>query len=317
MQKSVNPNASEKAQKLLNYLSETAGKAIVTGQHTQTNPMKEIGYIREKTGKEPLLRGFEMLAYSPNINYADASEECLTEVYENRGTMETALKWAKETDGIVTLTFHWFSPIGGRDKSFYAKNTNFDAEKILVEGTPERAAFYHDLDVIAGELQKFREADIPILWRPFHEADGEWFWWGAKGAAVAMKLYRLMFDYFVSVKRLDNLLWVWNCAAAEAYPGDDFVDIVSVDIYLQKYEKNDYHEQYEQLVQATSRSKTAALGEVGYLPDIGLLEQSHTPWAYFMTWSKEFCIGEQYNRTECLKEMYGNSYAISKPFQKS
>ena len=315
MQKAVNPNASEKAQKLLDYLSETAGKAIITGQHTQTNPMEEIAYIREKTGKEPLLRGFEMLAYSPNINYADATEPCLTEVYENRDTMKTALKWAKETDGIVTLTFHWFSPIGGHDKSFYAKNTDFDAEKILVEGTPERAAFYHDMDVIAEELQKFREADIPILWRPFHEADGEWFWWGAKGAVVAMKLYRLMFDYFVNVEKLDNLLWVWNCAVAEAYPGDDFVDIVSVDIYLQKYEKNDYHEQYEQLVQATSRNKTAALGEVGYLPDIELLAQSHTPWAYYMTWSKEFCIGEQYNGAECLKAMYDNSYAVSVPFK--
>lgn len=315
MQKAVNPNASEKAQKLLDYLSETAGKAIITGQHTQTNPMEEIAYIREKTGKEPLLRGFEMLAYSPNINYADATEPCLTEVYENRDTMKTALKWAKETDGIVTLTFHWFSPIGGHDKSFYAKNTDFDAEKILVEGTPERAAFYHDMDVIAVELQKFREADIPILWRPFHEADGEWFWWGAKGAVVAMKLYRLMFDYFVNVKKLDNLLWVWNCAVAEAYPGDDFVDIVSVDIYLQKYEKTDYHEQYEQLVQATSRNKTAALGEVGYLPDIKLLAQSHTPWAYYMTWSKEFCIGEQYNGAECLKAMYDSSYAVSVPFK--
>lgn len=315
MQKAVNPNASEKAQKLLDYLSETAGKAIITGQHTQTNPMEEIAYIREKTGKEPLLRGFEMLAYSPNINYADATEPCLTEVYENRDTMKTALKWAKETDGIVTLTFHWFSPIGGHDKSFYAKNTDFDAEKILVEGTPERAAFYHDMDVIAVELQKFREADIPILWRPFHEADGEWFWWGAKGAVVAMKLYRLMFDYFVNVKKLDNLLWVWNCAVAEAYPGDDFVDIVSVDIYLQKYEKTDYHEQYEQLVQATSRNKTAALGEVGYLPDIKLLAQSHTPWAYYMTWSKEFCIGEQYNGVECLKAMYDSSYAVSVPFK--
>lgn len=315
MQKAVNPNASEKAQKLLDYLSETAGNAIITGQHTQTNPMEEIAYIREKTGKEPLLRGFEMLAYSPNINYADATEPCLTEVYENRDTMKTALKWAKETDGIVTLTFHWFSPIGGHDKSFYAKNTDFDAEKILVEGTPERAAFYHDMDVIAEELQKFREADIPILWRPFHEADGEWFWWGAKGAVVAMKLYRLMFDYFVNVEKLDNLLWVWNCAVAEAYPGDDFVDIVSVDIYLQKYEKNDYHEQYEQLVQATSRNKTAALGEVGYLPDIELLAQSHTPWAYYMTWSKEFCIGEQYNGAECLKAMYDSSYAVSVPFK--
>ena len=316
MQKTVNPNASERAQKLLNYLSETAGKAIITGQHTQTNPMEEIDYIREKTGKEPLLRGFEMLAYSPNINYADATEPCLTEVYENRGTMETALNWAKETDGIVTLTFHWFSPLGGHDKSFYAKNTDFDAKQILVEGTPERAAFYQDLDVIAAELQKFRDADIPILWRPFHEADGEWFWWGAKGTVVAMKLYRLMFDYFVNAKELDNLLWVWNCPIAEAYPGDDFVDIVSVDIYLQKYEKTDYREQYEQLVQATSRNKTAALGEVGYLPDIELLAQSHTPWAYFMTWSKEFCIGEQYNTTERLKSMYDSSYAVSVPFKK-
>ena len=317
MQKAVNPNASEKAQKLLNYLSETAGKAIITGQHTQTNPMEEIAYIREKTGKEPLLRGFEMLAYSPNIIFADATEPCLTEVYENRDTMKTALKWAKETDGIVTLTFHWFSPLGGHDKSFYAKNTDFDARKILVEGTPERAAFYHDMDVIADELQKFREADIPILWRPFHEADGEWFWWGAKGAVVAMKLYRLMFDYFVNVKKLDNLLWVWNCAVAEAYPGDDFVDIVSIDIYLQKYEKTDYREQYEQLVRANSRCKTAALAEVGYMLDIELLAQSHTPWAYFMTWSKEFCIGEQYNTTERLKSIYDSSYALSKPFKQS
>ena len=96
-------NATEKAKALLNFLSETAGKAIITGQHTQTNPMEEIDYIKSKTGKEPLLRGFEMLAYSPNINDNDASEACLTEVYENRNTMETALKWAKATGGIVTL----------------------------------------------------------------------------------------------------------------------------------------------------------------------------------------------------------------------
>ena len=103
MQNIVNPNATEKAKALLNFLSETAGKAIITGQHTQTNPMEEIDYIKSKTGKEPLLRGFEMLTYSPNINDNDASEACLTEVYENRNTMETALTWAKATGGIVTL----------------------------------------------------------------------------------------------------------------------------------------------------------------------------------------------------------------------
>lgn len=311
MQKTANPNASAAAKKLLNYLSETAGKAIITGQHTQTNPMEEIDYIRKETGKEPMLRGFELLAYSPNINYQNVTEECLTEVYENRNTMETALKWAKENHGIVTLTFHWFSPLGGHDKSFYAKNTDFDAEKILTEGTPERTAFYDDMDIIAAELRKFQEADIPVLWRPFHEADGDWFWWGAKGPVVASRLYRLMFEYYTNVLHLDNLLWVWNCPVKDAYPGDAYVDIVSMDIYLTSYEKTDYHKQYEQLIQVTSPNKTAALAEVGYMPDIQLLSDSHTPWAYYMTWSKEFCIGEQYNAVDQLKSVYRSSYAIA------
>lgn len=138
MQKTANPNATEKAKELLNFLSEITGKAIITGQHSQTNPMEEIDYIHRETGKEPLLRGFELLAYSPNINYSNATEECLTEIYENQSTMETALKWAKETSGIVTLSFHWFSPLGGHDKSFYARNTDFDTEQVLIDGTPER-----------------------------------------------------------------------------------------------------------------------------------------------------------------------------------
>lgn len=311
MQQTANPNASAAAKQLLNYLSETAGKAIITGQHTQTNPMEEIDYIRKQTGKEPRLRGFELLAYSPNINYENATEECLTEVYENRNTMETALNWAKESRGIVTLTFHWFSPLGGRDKSFYAKNTDFDARKILEEGTPERIAFYHDMDIIAAELRKFQQSDIPILWRPFHEADGEWFWWGAKGAQTAMGLYKLMFEYYTNVLHLNNLLWVWNCPVKEAYPGDEYVDVVSMDIYLSEYAQTDYRDDYFKLIKATSENKVAALAEVGYIPDIQLLEQSHTPWAYYMTWSKEFCIGEQYNTTERLKAMYNSPYAVT------
>ena len=83
--------ATQEAKELLEYLKNTAGQQIITGQHTQTIPCEEIAYIRQVTGKEPKLRGFELLAYSPNINYADASPECLTEVEENKGTVETAL----------------------------------------------------------------------------------------------------------------------------------------------------------------------------------------------------------------------------------
>lgn len=311
MQNTVNYNATPKAKELLNYLSDIAGKKIITGQHTQTNPMEEIDYIVKITGKQPKLRGFELLSYSPNINYNDADEPCLTEVYENRGTVDTALKWAKETNGIVTFSFHWFSPIGGHDKSFYAKNTDFDAARVLIDNTPERKAFFHDMDVIAEQLKKFQDADIPILWRPFHESDGDWFWWGAKGPETARELYKLMFDYYTKVYKLNNLIWVWNCRLKEGYPGDEYADVISVDIYQPEYSATDYREDCEKLIAETTKKKVAALAEVGYMPDIDILEKSHTPWAYYMTWSKEFCVGEQYNRIEQVQKMYGSNYAVT------
>lgn len=306
----VNPNATPEAAKLLAYLAQVSGRQIISGQHTQTIPMEEITYIENVTGRKPKLRGFELLSYSPNINYADAGEACLTEVRENKNTLEAALKWAMETDGIVTFSFHWFSPLGGRDKSFYAVNTDFDPEQVLVEGTREREAFFHDMAVIAECLKPFYDNRIPVLWRPFHESDGTWFWWGRKGPRVASELYKLMFHYFVDVCHLDNLLWVWNCRLKEGYPGDEYVDVVSVDVYLEAASDTDYSQEYEALVAATSANKVAALAEVGYLPDIEMLEQSGTPWAYFMLWSKEFCIGEEYNTREKLQKVYASDYVV-------
>ena len=57
-------------------------------------------------------------------------------------------------------------------------------------------------------------------------------WWGAKGDATGRELYKLMFEYYVNQKHLDNLLWVWNSPEAEGYPGDEYVDVISRDIYL-------------------------------------------------------------------------------------
>ena len=310
MQTLSNPNATKSAKKLMGYLEKITGKGIITGQHTQTIPMEEAEYIEKTTGRMPKLRGFELLAYSPNINYDDASKECLDEIYANRGTVDAAIKWAKESDGIVTLTFHWFSPMGGRDKSFYSENTDFDPEQILIEGSEQRKAFYADMDAIAEELRKFQEGDIPILWRPFHEAEGTWFWWGVKGPVTASKLYRLMYEYYTNVHCLNNLIWVWNCPVKEAYPGDEYVDVVSVDVYMEEYKATDYKADYERLLANTSANKVAALAEVGYIPDINMLEQSRIPWAYYMTWSKEFCIGERYNSVDSLKKMYDSLYAV-------
>ena len=309
--KPCNVNADECAVRLMELLADTAGKCILSGQHTQTNPMEERAYIKEKTGHFPKVVGFEMLSYSRNINYDDATEECLTEVYENRDTIDTALKLAAEQDIIVTICFHWFSPVGGRDKAFYSKHTDFDPESIFVAGSVEEQKFYEDLDVIADELEKFHKAGIPVLWRPFHEAEGTWFWWGRKGAKVNAKLYIKMYDYFCNVKKLNNLLWVWSSPVDGAYPGDEYVDVVGWDIYLPEKKPTDYADYYSKLTDYTAPHKVHALTEIGYLPDVKMLEQSHTPWAYFMTWSKEFIIGEQYNTVDELNAVYHSDYVVT------
>ena len=309
----VNPDASPRARALLDDLCKTAGNGIITGQHTQTVPMEEVVYIKDKTGCMPLLQGFELLSYSPNINYEDASKACLTEVYENRHTAEAALKWARKTGGIVAMCWHWFSPVGGRDKAFYSEHTDFNADRVLEEGTPEREAFFRDMDVIADVLRPFEQADIPILWRPFHEADGRWFWWGARGDATGRELYKLMFEHYVNYKHLNNLLWVWNSPAKEGYPGDEYVDVISRDVYLKDgFMLTDYRAEYDELIANTTDRKVAALAEVGYIPDVEMLEKSRVPWAFYMTWSKEFCIGEQYNPVGHLQKMYQSDYSIKR-----
>lgn len=119
-----------------------------------------------------------------------------------------------------------------------------------------------------------------------------------------------MYHYFVDELALNNLLWVWSAPTKEAYPGDEYVDVIGWDIYLPEKKATDYASYYEELRANTTTHKVAALTEVGYDPDVALLARSHVPWAYYMTWSKEFCLGEQYNTKEELLALYGSEYAI-------
>lgn len=310
-----NPNATKEVREVLNYLQSISGKGILTGQHTQTVGQKELHYIKEKTGEMPVVCGFELLAYSPNINYAESDEVCLLEVEENKNTIELAYDWALENKGLVTFSWHWFSPIGGKGKAFYAEHTDFDARQALIEGTPEHEAFVSDMDHMAKLLKPFQEKKIPIFWRPFHEANGTWFWWGSKGHETGKRLYQFMYDRYVNVHHLDNLIWVWNSPVPEAYVGDDKVDIISVDLYATAHQHTDYAKEYEELIKITPTKKLVALAEIGVLPDIKALESSKVPWAYFMVWSNEFCDTEKFNTTQVLQATYASEYAIKLPIK--
>ena len=307
----VNRNSSDEVKRLMEFFGSIEGSHILTGQHTQTNPMEELSHIRSVTGKEPALLGFELLAYSPNIRDMKADPACEKEVIENRGTIERAFEWGL-SGGIVTLTWHWFSPMYGTGKAFYAKNTEFDAERVLIRETAERKAFFSDLDSMEKLLLGFYDRRIPVLWRPFHESDGDWFWWGAKGPRVAKELYLLMFDYFSGKKELSNLIWVHNSRLPEGYVGDDCCDLISCDTYPGEHVITDFSDEYEGLKKLTKERKGVALAETGVYPDVEKLSENKIPWLYYMLWSKEFCLSEQYNYPDDLKRVFSSPYALKK-----
>jgi len=304
-----NPNASEEARNVLDYLANLRGKGIVLGQHTQTKAQEELKFIKKATGKLPALCGFELLAYSPNISFWASGKECLIEVEENKGTLETAWEWA-EKKGLITFTWHWFSPKYGADKAFYQGYTFFDARLALVEGTPEREAFLSDMDVMANLLKPFCHKRVPILWRPFHEANGTWFWWGSRGPETARSLYLEMYERYTQMHGLDNLIWVWNSPLVEGYVGDNFCDVLSRDTYHPHHTHGDLHEEFDELVKITTADKITAIGESGPIPSLALLSKTRIPWTWFMTWSKSLC-SEEVTSNEELRAAYNSEYAVT------
>lgn len=306
-----NKDAQDCVKNVMKYLSDITYKQIITGQHTQTMEQEELHHIEKITGKQPALLGFELLSYSPNINYWDTDHACMKEIVENYGTLKKAWEWA-EQKGLITFTWHWFSPLGGRAKAFYTDNTDFDIEKAVTEGTPEYNAVISDMDVMAGILRPFCDKQIPILWRPLHEGEGTWFWWGAKGPEPLKKLWRMMYDRYTNIHKLNNLIWVWNSPLPEGYPGDDVVDIISRDIYPPEHEHTSQKELHDELLKITKESKIVLIGEIGSLPSAKAIIEEKVGWASYMTWSLDFCRSEKYTTNEVLREMYASPFAVTK-----
>lgn len=168
-----------------------------------------------------------------------------------------------------------------KDYAFYKADTEFDATNATVEGTWENKVFTEDLKNAAAYLKLLRDADIPVLWRPFHEAAGGWFWWG-KDDASFKSLWIAMFNYF-KTEGLDNLIWVWTTEGNDAdwYPGDQYVDIVGRDVYNK--ETADCVSEYTSIAENYG-NKIVSLSECG---TVGLISEqwaSGARWSWFMPW---------------------------------
>jgi len=311
----VNPNATKEAKSLMSYLVDVYGKHILSGQqelcgsHNYEGSEAEFTYIKQKTGKMPAVRGFDFMNYRGNGLHWD--DLCA----------ERVIDWYNKNNGIPTVCWHWFSPgnIGKKaDNSFYTESTTFSISKALTPGTEENKALLNDIDVMAGKLKQVEDAGVPILFRPLHEAEGGWFWWGAEGPENCVKLYRLLYEKFTNEYKINNLIWVWTSytfnTSPKWYPGDDVVDIVGYDKYNAKDGKPNgsaISSTFYNLVQLTGGKKLVAMSENDTIPRVENLKNEMAGWLYFCPWYGWHLTGEQNNPVEWLVEMYNSEYCIT------
>jgi len=133
---------------------------------------------------------------------------------------------------LIMVSWHVNNPVTGE----LWDNTYVDFNELITEGSVLNTIYKAEMDRIASGFQQFENNNIPTLFRPLHELNGGWFWWGNKDPEQFKNVWRYTFNYLTQTKGLHNLLWIYNLNANSGnylayYPGDNYVDIVGLDYY--------------------------------------------------------------------------------------
>ncbi|RAJ08552.1 mannan endo-1,4-beta-mannosidase [Chitinophaga skermanii] len=193
--------------------------------------------------------------------------------------MKQYIREGYERGGVITISWHGNNPLN--DKSAWDVTPN--SVQSILPGGPQHAKFLTWLDKIAAFLHDLKGkngAPIPVLFRPYHELTGNWFWWGSSTCTPQefKDLFRFTVHYFKDEKQLHNLIYVYNTsqtkdttAFLERYPGDDVVDVLSFDAYQYDDPTTSSKFQTEVLQNvkdiyqlAQTRHKIIAIAETGY-----------------------------------------------------
>ncbi len=293
------PAMTAEARALLTRLIDLYGTTTLTGVYDE----KDLKLVKDRTGKTPAVLGGDLIEYTPSRAERGA---------DNHGHVEKMIQHYR--DGIlIAMCWHWNSPSGLMDKmetkpdgtkldlrwyrGFYTEATNFNLANALAdENGADYKLLLRDIDAIAVQLKKFDDAKVPVLWRPLHEADGGWFWWGRGGydgkeggssAKTYVKLWRLMYDRLTKTHGLHNLIWVYTGGPhVEWYPGDAYCDIVGIDAYP-KDSRDPLATDWDVVLKQVAGKKLVTLSECGFVPDMEFARKHGVYWSYFNTWSGE------------------------------
>ena len=229
-------------QEVMNKLTAAASSKYFLGAHTagNTDVPACADSFSAVMGAEPGYIDVDM--HSLPFISGDATNRIVSDV--------TA--YAMQGTGFVTLSAHWLTPTTKiADATLQGANnsrTMLTAEQynnVMTAGTTENTNFLEELAIDAAFIRKLKDNGISVIFRSMHESNQGYFWWCVnpeQGITAAMysNLYRYVHDYFTVTCGLDNIIWQFNVdragynaeTVAAMYPGDNYVDTVSLDWYL-------------------------------------------------------------------------------------
>jgi len=294
-QEPVTPNASPESRALLKYFYSISGKQILAGQHNYPNSgSRNTIFAADYIGKTPPIwsQDFGFAADGDKDSYLARPAIIQEAIKQHRNGFIINLCWhAVPPTAEEPVTFQ---PVRGADPavplaSVQGKLTDKQFRDILTPGTALNKQWIKQVDEIAKFLKQLQDAKVPVLWRPYHEMNGDWFWWGGRyeGKYTTAALYRQIFDRMVKYHKLNNLIWIWSVDRpsqpgrefVKYYPGTKYLDILAIDIY-----GNDFNQSYYDGLMALSEGKPVTLGEVGNPPSVEVLSKQPN-WVYWVVWA--------------------------------
>ena len=292
--KLCNPQAIPAARRLYDYICSLQGKRCLTGQMESGwcgTTEHEINYLLTRTGRMPAIRALDFIDN------------------DFQGVVRRSLDWHAR-GGIVTICWHTGVDFASSYKQ--SQEDELDWENAFVPGTKANEALLQGMDRAVPYLKRLQHMNIPVLWRPFHEMDGKWFWWGRGGAEGFVKLWRLMYDRYTHVHGLNNLIWVLGFSDAPGdlapwYPGDDCVDILGGD----SYKGGAQGELYRKCAAIAPEGMPICYHENGEIPTQKQMQEENAPWVWFMTWHSRWLTSDEFNTDEKLREVYRDPYFVT------
>lgn len=289
----VTPGASDEAKALLEFIYSISGKYTLTGQHNYPNTRDRNSQFAAKyIGQTPAV-------WSTDMGFA---EDGNSDSYLARPDIVNEAIRQHNLGSIITICWHAVPPTADEPVTFrpagraapdslasiQGQLLDEQFREVLTPGTRLYNKWAAQVDSVAVYLKILREAGVPILWRPYHEMNGDWFWWGGRvGEYSTVDLYRQLFDRYVNYHKLDNLIWVWNVDRPSTpirkfsnfYPGNEYLDILSLDVY-----GSDFNQDYYDSLMALSKGKPILFGEVGNPPSPGILDKQPN-WTLWVIWA--------------------------------